>query len=285
MLEKKPEILIVANLMKDDAAGFARTITDGMRAYGYEPKLFAFSGDPGQPPVDGEEVLAVSLGGDGTVLYTARSVSHLGVPILPVNLGNLGFIAGTHKADWNTVFESWHDRTLSVSRRLMITVEIVRHGKLERSYTALNDAVISAQCMAKMINLTVSVGGSYLGQYRSDGLIVSTPTGSTAYNLAAGGPAVHPEMSAILVNPICPFTLSIRPLIVPGESTVNVLVEESRRTGTMLTIDGQEIFLLEDGDTIRCRKAEKDALIYTPTKMAFYDLLRSKLAWSGGTHA
>ena len=96
---------------------------------------------------------------------------------------------------------------------------------------------------------------------------------------------MHPEMSAILVNPICPFTLSIRPLVVPGESTVDVLVEESRRTGTMLTIDGQEIFMLQDGDTIRCRKASKNALIFTPTKMAFYDLLRLKLAWSGGVNA
>ncbi len=285
MPENRPEILIIANLMKDDAAGFARTIIEKMNNSGYNPKLFAFSGDPGENPVGGSEVLAVSLGGDGTVLYTARSVSHLGVPILPVNLGNLGFIAGIHKTDWNAAFEAWDAGLLQVSRRLMLAVEIIRHGKSIRCYTALNDSVISAQCMAKMINLTVSVGGSYLGQYRSDGLIIATPTGSTAYNLAAGGPAVHPEMSAILVNPICPFTLSIRPLIVPGEATVSVSVEETRRSGTMITIDGQEVFLLEDGDTIRCRRAPKDALIYTPAKMAFYDLLRSKLAWSGGTHA
>ncbi|MDP2815858.1 MAG: NAD(+)/NADH kinase, partial [Rectinemataceae bacterium] len=262
-----------------------RTISQAMSMAGYSTRLFAFTGDPGPNPVTGEESLAVSLGGDGTVLYTARCVSPLGIPILPVNLGNLGFIAGTHKADWYSVFEMWSRGILPVSRRLMLEIEIIRFGKPAKRFVALNDAVISAQCMAKMINLTVSVGGSYLGRYRSDGLIVATPTGSTAYNLAAGGPAVHPEMSAILVNPICPFTLSIRPLVIPGESVVDVLVEESRRTGTMLTIDGQEIFMLEDGDTIRCRKAERDAIIYTPTKMAFYDLLRSKLSWSGGSNA
>ncbi len=278
-------VLVVANLMKDDARRFSGIVRSTIESYGLTAIMFAFSGEPGSFSLTGNEVLAVSLGGDGTVLFTARMVSQTGIPLLPVNLGNLGFIAGIQRAEWKACFERWMQGKLPVSRRLMLRIHVFREENTVATFTALNDAVVSAQCMAKVIDLAVSVGGAALGKYRSDGLIVATPTGSTAYNLAAGGPAMQPEMDAIIINPICPFTLSIRPLVVPGDASIEIEVEKSRRTGTMLTIDGQETFLLQAGDRIRCERATRDALIHTLPDVHFYQLLRSKLAWSGGPDA
>jgi NAD+ kinase len=124
-----------------------------------------------------------------------------------------------------------------------------------------------------------------MGSYRSDGVIVATPTGSTAYNLAAGGPVMHPEMDAMIMNPICPFSLSNRPLVVPGHERIDVVVEEGKRTGVMLTVDGQETFTLQAGDKVSFTHAERKALIYSPERMTFYEVLREKLSWSGGPNA
>jgi Predicted sugar kinase len=149
----------------------------------------------------------------------------------------------------------------------------------------MNDATVSAQGIAKLIGFGISLGASTLVRYRADGVIVATPTGSTAYNLAAGGPVLHPEMEAMIINPVCPFTLSNRPLVVPANEAVEITMEEGRRTGAMLTIDGQETFTLRPGDKIRLSGARKKALIHVSEGYAFYELLRSKLAWSGGPGA
>jgi len=278
-------VLIIANLDKDDARGFALEVETRLVAKGIRACTFAFTGDPGAPPpVSGRE-LVISLGGDGTVLYAARVAAPFGIPVFPVNLGRLGFIAEIRKADWERSFDEWLAGRLPVSQRVMLSVEAWRDGVLAASFVALNDGVVSGQGIAKVIGLGIRVGESFLGRYRSDGVIVATPTGSTAYNIAAGGPALHPEMEAMVLNPVCPFTLSNRPLIVPATETIEVLVEEGRRTEVILTVDGQETFPLHPGDRVRFTRAPFKALILASDRMTFYEVLRAKLAWSGGPDA
>jgi NAD+ kinase len=280
------KVLIIANLMKDDAAGVAREMSAHLATLGVESEVYGSSGPPGpyHPPVDGVD-LVVSLGGDGTVLFAARAAAGRGVPLLPFNLGRLGFIAGFGKSDWTVALDCWLEGKLGLTARTMLAVEVRREGQRVAEFVALNDGVVSAQGIAKVIALDIRVGGHALGAYRSDGVIVATPTGSTAYNLAAGGPVLYPEMDAMILNPVCPFTLSNRPLVVPGSDRIDVVVEEGRRTAVMLTIDGQVTFDLRAADRVSFTHAERRALIYTPERHSFYEVLREKLSWSGGPNA
>jgi NAD+ kinase len=225
------------------------------------------------------------LGGDGTVLYAARVAAPLGISILPVNVGHLGFIAEIGIADWPAAVDAWAKGELPISERLMLSVEVWREGAKAASFWALNDVAVSAQGIAKLMGFGISMGNSSLVRYRADGVIVATPTGSTAYNLAAGGPVLHPEMEALIVNPVCPFTLSNRPLVVPAYEAVEITMEEGRRTSAMLTIDGQVTFALRPGDKMRVSGAPKKARIHVTKGFAFYELLRTKLEWSGGPGA
>jgi len=285
MSPKTKHVLLIANREKDDAEAFASEMQSYLHGLGIRASSFTFIGDPGPPPDAGDVDLIVSLGGDGTVLYSARIAAPRGIPLFPVNLGRLGFIAEIGRNDWKEAFASWLAGTLSVSERAMLAVEAFRDGEAIASYCALNDGVISAQGIAKLIDLKVDVGGAPLGRYRSDGIIVATPTGSTAYNLAAGGPILHAEMEAMVLNPICPFALSNRPLILPADETIVVHVERGRRAAAMLTVDGQETLVLFPGDTVRFRISPHKAKIFASGRSAFYEVLRSKLAWSGGPDA
>ncbi len=279
------KVLIFANLMKDDASGVAHEIESHLANLGIQAEIYAFAGAPIQNPFFKDIDLVISLGGDGTVLFAARAVAGQGVPILPFNLGRLGFIAGFGRNDWVVALDCWLAGRLGLTARTMLQIHVHREGRVLASFKALNDGVISAQGIAKVICLDIEAGGSPMGSYRSDGVIVATPTGSTAYNLAAGGPVMHPEMDAMILNPICPFTLSNRPLVVPGSEKIEILVEEGKRTGVMLTVDGQETFILQAGDKISFTHAERRALIYTPERLGFYEVLREKLNWSGGPNA
>jgi NAD+ kinase len=234
--------------------------------------------------------LAFCLGGDGTVLFAARTIAPLGVPIFPINIGTLGFIAVVHPDQWRKVFEEWRLGRVGVSRRLMLDITVDRRSANAVTACCLNDAVISAAGIAKIIRLEVSSTGSALdgetmslGHYRSDGLIVATPTGSTAYSVAAGGPILDPEIDALIINPICPFTLSNRPIVVPAGETVIVDVEAEQRSAVLLTVDGQQSFPLEPGDRIFIRKAPREAKIVASGRRGFYRALQTKLNWSGGS--
>ncbi len=285
MPEGAGRVLIIANLEKESAAVTADLLRSSLAKLGYDSESYFYVGDPDGPPNAEGCVLVVSLGGDGTVLYAARVAAPLGIPVLPVNLGRLGFIAEIGVGEWPSAIAKWSRGDLSVSKRLMLSVEAWRDGARVASFRAMNDATVSAQGIAKLIGFGISLGSSTSVRYRADGVIIATPTGSTAYNLAAGGPVLHPEMEAMIVNPVCPFTLSNRPLVVPAAEAVEILMEEGRRTGAMLTIDGQETFTLRSGDLIRISGAPEKALIYISEGFAFYELLRSKLAWSGGPGA
>ena len=285
MPERAGRVLIIATLAKEQAARVAGEVTAVLERLGHETTSYFYTGDPDGPPLARGADLVISLGGDGTVLYAARIAAPLGIPVLPINLGRLGFIAEIGLDDWLLAISAWTRGELPISQRLMLAVQHWHEGSCAASYCAMNDATISAQGIAKLMGFGISLGDSTLVRYRADGVIVSTPTGSTAYNLAAGGPVLHPEMDAMIINPVCPFTLSNRPLVVPGIEAIEITIEEGRRTSAMLTIDGQETCPLLPGDRIRISGAEKRAKIFVSEGFAFYELLRSKLAWSGGPGA
>jgi len=280
----KKAVLFV-NLHKNNSAAAAREIQGELTRRNIEATVFSFEGKPEKPP-QGEWDIAFSLGGDGTVLYAARCLARKGTPILPVNLGTLGFIAGINRDAWLDVFRRWESGELNLSRRCMLDISVERRGVSVMENTCLNDVVISATGIAKLIKLDVRsslVPGedTELGFYRCDGLIVATPTGSTAYSMAAGGPILDPEMEAVILAPICPFTLSNRPLVLPSRQSLCITVAREQRSGVLLTVDGQDIFSLECGDRIKIRQAPWQALLIFADRRVYYSALRTKLSWSG----
>ncbi|GHV65039.1 NAD kinase [Spirochaetia bacterium] len=307
MAEPKRALLFI-NLHKPDAKTIAEEIRIELEKRRIRTRFFTFEEKYDFKQDDPYDV-AFSLGGDGTVLYAARAMAPLGVPIIPINLGTLGFIAAVYPDEWKEIFEKWRQGRIAVSRRFMLDVSVERGGSICALGPCLNDTVIAASGIAKIIRLNVEselpVSGTpgeeglheyiRLGQYRSDGLIVATPTGSTAYSVASGGPILEPEMEAIIINPICPFTLSNRPIVLPPQETVIVEVEREQRSGVLLTIDGQVTQALEPGDRIYLRKAPCQAQLVASGRSAFYKALRTKLSWfpplreegavTGGTHA
>jgi len=285
----KKAILFV-NLHKENAAKTASQIQNELEKRSVEVTVFSFEGKPQNPP-EGKWDIAFSLGGDGTVLYTARCLAPAGVPILPINLGSLGFIAGVDIEDWLDVFLRFEKKEILPSRRYMFMVSVERSSKVIMTNTCLNDVVISATGIAKLIKLDVrldsdadktAASGTSIGSYRCDGLIIATPTGSTAYSLAAGGPILDPEMEAVIVNPICPFALSSRPFVLPSRQSLVITVAQEQRSGVLLTIDGQDTFDLESTDKIYIREAPWQASLLFADRDAYYSALRNKLFWSGG---
>ncbi|HWP69197.1 MAG TPA: NAD(+)/NADH kinase [Rectinemataceae bacterium] len=277
--------LIIANLLKDDSAGLSVEVSRELEKNGWKATTFKFEGNPAGAPDFSSYDLIISLGGDGTLLYVARLAAPLGIPVLPVNLGSLGFIAANRRDSWQETFTSWSEGRLIPSSRIMLEMSVLRDGLILGTFRALNDGVVSSQGISKMIRLCLNVNDDCFGFYRADGLIVATPTGSTAYNLAAGGPALYPEMPAMVINPICPFTLASRPLVLPSSVRVDVRIDETRRSGAMLTVDGQETFTLEKGDIVQFRRASRDAILVVPPESIFFSALRTKLGWSGDGHA
>lgn len=279
-------VLLFINLQKKDAGVLAKRIRAELENRHIEVQSFSLE-DAAGPLLAGRYDLAFSLGGDGTVLSAARAMAPLGVPIIPVNLGTLGFIAEVPPEDWAVVLDQWLAGKAGLSRRLMLALAVERRSKTVKTAACLNDAVISASGIAKLIRLQVYLetlspqGFIHLGQYRSDGLIVATPTGSTAYSMAAGGPILDPELDALIINPVCPFTLSHRSLVLSSREPVIVEIEAEQRSGILLTVDGQTIETLEPGDKILIRQAPWQAQLVYSERNAFYRALSAKLNWSG----
>jgi NAD+ kinase len=277
-------VLLIVNLHKKDAAPLAEQIRQVLEKRGLEVSVFGFDGKP-ERKTGNDFDIAFSLGGDGTVLYAAREMAPFGIPILPINLGTLGFIAAVHPSDWETVFDSYINESVCVSERLMLDIWVKRGEKEMFRSRCLNDGVITSDGISKIIRLHVGGEKIKLGHYRSDGLIVATPTGSTAYSVAAGGPIIDPEMEAVIINPICPFTLSNRPIVVGSHEIICVEVEAEQRSGVLLTVDGQIVENLEPCDKVYIQKAQNKAKLIASDRSVFYTVLRSKLNWSGGPDA
>jgi NAD+ kinase len=276
------KVLLIVNTQKPASISLASDINAALDAEGCKTAQYSFNG--AEFNMKGFDV-AFSLGGDGTVLFTARTIAAFGTPVIPLNLGTLGFIASVHPSQWFDVFSRWRDGKLPVSERLMLDVSVVRSGGTVFSLTSLNDAVISASGIAKTIRLDAWTEDTHIGSYRSDGLIAATPTGSTAYSSSAGGPIIDPEIEAVILNPICPFTMMYRPLVLPAERPVTIKIAAEQRSGVLLTIDGQVTESLEPGDLVVIRRSENKARLVCCDRAAFYKALHGKLSGAVGVNA
>jgi NAD+ kinase len=217
------------------------------------------------------------LGGDGTLLHAARLVGAAGIPMLGVNLGSLGFLTEVKLDDIYSALEGLLSGQYQSEERVLLNVEVIREGKTEVQYLALNDAVINKGALARIIDLEVSVNSQTVLSMRADGLIVSTPTGSTAYSLAAGGPIIYPTLEAFIVAPICPHTLTNRPVVIPDRDEVEVCLQ--RGTDVMLTVDGQVGMPLKQNDCVKICRAQSTLKLVLPFGSTFFKLLREKLRW------
>ena len=229
--------------------------------------------------------LAVSFGGDGTLLGCARLLAGSDIPILPVNLGTVGFVTEIPVGEWQQAYDAYAAGALGISTRIMVRTEVLRAGRPVACIDGLNDAVIAAHGRSKIVRLRVHLGGTWGANYRADGMVFATPTGSTAYSMAAGGPIVHPEMDAFVITPICPFTLANRPLLVPAAEPVRVEIEMEQRTEISLAVDGGEVEALQPGDQVDFSRSVHQTHIVRSGKRNFYQVLRSKLDWAGEPRA
>lgn len=222
--------------------------------------------------------LIVVLGGDGTLLSVARLAQAKGIPLLGVNLGSLGFLTETALDRLDTVLERLWEGHCLVDERIMLEVQVKRGRRTYGPYLVLNDAVINKAALARMIEMEATVNGVYLTTYRADGLIVATPTGSTAYSLAAGGPIIYPDMEAVVITPICPHTLTNRSLVVPDRVVVEVRIQ-SMEQDIHLTLDGQSGLELSLKDRVIIRKAASRTRLVQCPDQDFFGVLRQKLKW------
>lgn len=221
------------------------------------------------------------LGGDGTFLSAVRWIGDQDIPVVGVKFGEVGFLAEITEENLYPVAEAILANHFQTHQRMRLVVEVRRQDTVVARETVLNDAVINKGALARLADIRTLIDDHYLTTYRADGLIVATPTGSTAYSLAAGGPVVHPSVPGIVMTPICPFTLTNRPLIVPDNVTVSIQLDQAARD-IMLTCDGQAGFKLSYQDTVVIRKSAFPVRLISIPGQQYFDVLKAKLRWSGG---
>jgi NAD+ kinase len=222
--------------------------------------------------------LLIVLGGDGTLLSAARAIGSFKVPILAVNLGGLGFLTSVTLEELYPVLEQAIAGENRTSERMMLEAEIFRKGASTIRQLALNDAVANKGALSRMLEFDVYVDRDHVGRYRADGLIVATPTGSTAYSLAAGGPVVHPDLDAFVITPICPHMLTNRPFVIPGSAKVEIDFAPADEP-VFLTLDGQIGFELEPADRVAITKSSSKVVYVRPPRKTYFEILRNKLRW------
>lgn len=277
-------VFIIANGKKRESLQLSEEILGYLKGRGISGSMVSTASGEDELSVPMSTDLVITLGGDGTVLYAARAVNEMGIPILPVNLGTFGYITEVGKDEWKEALDYFIEHGTNISRRLMLRITVHRGGRRVWQASALNEAVITSGGIAKVIALDLSLDKTPAGSFRADGMIIATPTGSTGYSLAAGGPILDADMSAIIITPVCPFTLSNRPLVTSGK-VVTLTVKSGQRTDILLTADGQLVFPLEEGDTITVEKSRSRALLVKSLRRNFTEVIRDKLHWSGEMHA
>jgi NAD+ kinase len=222
--------------------------------------------------------LVLVLGGDGTMIATARLIGGTEVPVLGVNFGGLGYLAEFRFEELYTALESILAGNYRLDKRVMLAVELHRGNELITQNRVLNDVVINKSALARIIEIEAHLNQQFVNSFRADGLIVSTPTGSTAYNLSAGGPVIFPSMNAVVITPICPFTLSNRPIVVPDDAGIELHLKTENEE-VALTLDGQVGFALQVGDRVMIRKSDTTFNLIQPANRNYFDVLRDKLRW------
>lgn len=224
--------------------------------------------------------LAIVIGGDGTMLHTARRLAPHGVPLIGVNAGRLGFLADIRREALTSTLDSILNGEYTEERRHLLKAEIFSANRKEaRTDQALNDVVVQKRDVGRMIEFETHINGNYVCNHRADGIVISTPTGSTAYALSAGGPILHPGLDAVAIVPICPHTLSDRPIVVSGEARIEIVMQHADGSGAQVVLDGQESASLAAGDRVIISRAEKPLRLLHPAGHDYYHLLRHKLHW------
>jgi len=222
--------------------------------------------------------LILVLGGDGTMIATARMIGNAEVPVIGVNYGGLGYLAEFRIEELFSALEAILEGNYKVERRVMLSVELRRGEELVTDNRVLNDVVMNKSALARIIEIETYLNDQFVNSFRADGLIVATPTGSTAYNLSAGGPVIYPSMNAVVITPICPFTLSNRPIVVPDNSVIEVRLM-TEKEDVALTLDGQVGFPLQAADRVVIRKSQTTFNLVQPANRNYFDVLRNKLKW------
>ena len=222
--------------------------------------------------------LLLVLGGDGTLLAAARVAARLGIPILPINMGSLGFLTSFTIEEMYPALEQVLAGRFSCSERVMLDVELHRDGEVIERQAVVNEAVLNKGALARMIDLQLTIDADFVCRYRADGLIVATPTGSTAYSISAGGPIVHPGVESWIITPICPHTLSDRPVVVRDSSLIEVHLSGDTES-VFLTLDGQTGIPMQAADVVRMRRASERLRLIQPAQKSYFEILRNKLKW------
>jgi NAD+ kinase len=277
---------IISKPQKPELEGILRDLVAWLNARNYhyllDPDSAAYIN--GTDPIERVDLpahkpnLVIVLGGDGTLLAAARAFARTTTPILSVNLGSLGFLTEIPLSDLYSTLDDWCHNQADIEIRSMMHAAIVRDGKTIQEWDALNDVVVAKGTIARMGDFTVEIEKQFVATFRADGIIISTPTGSTAYNLAADGPIVMPNVNAMMVTPICPHLLTIRPIVVSGDATICVQVVGVPNE-IYLTVDGQEAVQLQLGDYVHCQRSEASVRMLRHKPNGLFSVLRSKLKW------
>jgi NAD+ kinase len=285
-LERMVRVAIVCKPHKEELGRVLPELIAWLRQNGFEPMLDREGGEytGAAPATERAEMpawkpeLVIVLGGDGTLLAAARVFASTGTTILSVNLGYLGFLTEVRLADLYSTLESWCKGCHDLDERAMLHAELWREDAMHSTYEALNEIVVSKGDIARMGEFAVELDGKRVARFRADGVIVSTPTGSTAYTLAANGPILTPDVDAMVVTPICPHLLTLRPIVMRGDAQLTVRVEGIPNLA-LLTVDGQQAVELRRGDELRCHKSGYTVNLVRLSEGGFFDALRSKLSW------
>lgn len=286
-MEKRPveSIVILANTARKDIGDVCNRFRVFLEKKGIRSSILSLTSSSYDLHMEIPECdLVVSFGGDGTVLTCAELLKGRNIPILAVNMGTFGYMAETSVGEMEKVFCDYIENRTGVFSRMMLDVSVKREGSIVFSSSSLNDVTVSAVSHAKIARLDLFINAILCANLKGDGIIIATPTGSTAYSLAAGGPILDASLDAIIVNPICPFTMGVRPLVVKKDDLIMIDIPK-QSAELSLTCDGHEVFSLIEGDEISVSQSSHRALFVKNPGRSFIEVLRDKLSWAGGFNA
>jgi len=264
---------IITKIDDPDAVAYAKTLKNWLEERNIKTELNQII-----PDLD----ILIILGGDGTLLHVAEKSAHYSIPVIGINLGNLGFLTELTEDESMAALEEILSGSVTMEKRQMLKARRIRGEEKSEYIFALNDVVINKNTLDQLLLLSTSANGNHLNTYKADGLIFSTPTGSTAYNLSAGGPLVHPGLSTILVTPICPFMLSSRPIILPPDRLItSQFLAGQRDRSAKIIIDGQVSWDMIPGDILEIQTAEHPLQLISSKSRDYFEILRNKLQWGG----
>ena len=278
------KVLIIINTSKKKSLSLSKKIAEFLHSKKIDCDFLSFDGFAEDKPFKDYEFV-ITLGGDGTVLYAARNCVQYGVPVFPVNLGQFGFMASVQQNEWQQCLDLFLSGNAPFQKRCMLKASLYRNGKLEGEQLALNDIVISAKHTARTVAMDVLFEDDHLCKLKSDGVIICTPTGSTAYSASAGGPIVDPGLEAPVMTPINSFSLSSRPIVLRPDGTLTINIQPCRTKEIRMLSDGLEPIKLIEGDKIEIKLINKKIKLICCTQEKFFNALRSKLNWRGEPYA